>query len=66
MNFIYLLIAILGIFILWKIFSFIFKGGNWHLIPTNIARTYKTIRDKFGNKYKKIITRKKERITQNN
>ncbi len=52
MNFIYLLLAILVIFVIWKMFLFIFKGGNFHLIPRNITRVYKTIKKKFKNKYK--------------
>ncbi len=51
MNFIYLLLALLAIFIIWKIFLFAFKGGNFHLIPRNIARVYKTIKSEFTNKY---------------
>lgn len=51
MDFIYLFFAILVIFIIWKIFLFVFKGGNFHLIPRNITRVYKTVKNKFKNEY---------------
>jgi len=51
MNFIYLLLAILAIFAIRKIFLFAFKGGNFHLIPRNITRVYKTVKSKFNDKY---------------
>ncbi|MBU4299095.1 hypothetical protein KJ636_03575 [Patescibacteria group bacterium] len=51
MSFIYLLLTILVIFVIWKIFLFAFKGGNFHLIPRNIARVYKTVKSKFNDKY---------------
>lgn len=51
MNFIYLLLALLAIFIIWKIFLFAFRGGNFYLIPRNITRVYKTIKNEFIDKY---------------
>ena len=51
MNYFYLFLALLAILIIWKIFLFAFKGGNFHLIPRNIARVYKTVKSKFTDKY---------------
>lgn len=35
-----------------KIIVFLVRGGNFYLIPRNITRTYKTIRDRFPETYK--------------
>lgn len=48
MKYIYILIAVV---VFWKIYSLISRGGNFHIIPRNITRTYKTLKRKFSDKY---------------
>lgn len=51
MHFIYLLFIVLAIFAIWNILLFAFRGGNFYLIPKNITRIYRTVKNKFGDKY---------------
>ncbi|XLQ20467.1 MAG: hypothetical protein ACKUBY_01665 [Candidatus Moraniibacteriota bacterium] len=51
MNFIWGIFIILVIFIAWKIFLFVLRGGNFHLIPKNITNVYKTVKIKFDDEY---------------
>jgi len=50
MNFLYLIFALVALFIIWNIL-FAIKGGNFYLISRNIARVYKTIKNRCKDKY---------------